>query len=189
MDFLSEVAWVVAAATKTGSGHNGTNWALILGIAGTALGFLALSWNIYNAISERTARRKPDVHASLVIDGADPNSSLAFMNAGPGLARGPQYLMVENGTLYQGGIGTAFLIAGAYKELDMGFRSTKLRSTLVWGYMDVDGNVHLRSNDGRQARYKHPTRVELGEAFTRFYPNEPLPPGRPLLPYLGEKKS
>ena len=130
----------------------------------------------------------PDVHASVTINGSGAHSSLALINAGPGLARHVLFLLVESGRICQGGIGTVFLLPEAHVELDLDFRSTKLRSTFVWGYMDIDGNVYVKSNDGKRVRYKHPARVELGDAFRRLYPKESLPDSRPLLPYLGEKE-
>jgi hypothetical protein len=179
---------VILALAESTPSDNGTDWTLILSLVATGLALISVGWNIYNAISERKAKRRPDVHASLVVDGADPNSALAFINAGPGMARNPLFLLLEDGHLCQGGIGTAFLPAEAHKEFDLGFRSTKRRSTFVWGYMDIDGNVHVKSNGGKHARHKHPARVELGEAFRQFYPSESLPASRPLLPYLGEKE-
>jgi hypothetical protein len=140
---------VVVALAESAASDNGTNWTLILSLFATGVALISLGWNIYNAITERRAKRKPDVHASVVFDGADPNSALAFVNAGPGMARNPMFLLLEDGHLCQGAIGTAFLLAEAHKELDLGFRSTKRRSTFVWGYMDIDGNVHVSRTTAR----------------------------------------
>jgi hypothetical protein len=41
--------------------------------------------------------------------------------------------------------------------------------------MDVDGNVHARSNDGGQKTLKHPAYVEIGTLFRAFYPTVSLP--------------
>jgi hypothetical protein len=79
---------IVALAESTPS-DNGTDWTLILSLVATGLALMSVGWNIYNAISERKAKRRPDVHASVVVDAADPNSALAFINAGPGMARNP----------------------------------------------------------------------------------------------------
>jgi hypothetical protein len=180
---------IIAATSQDMSGDGGTDWALVLGIIGTGLAAIVALWNIYNAISARKALRKPDVHASMVIDGAGINSSIAFVNAGPALARHPTWLLIENSQVYQGGIGSAFLLPQGHVDLPLPFRSQEIRSTFVWGYMDVDGNVHVRSNSGERARYEHPARVELGEVFKRFYPDVPIPPQRPTLPPLGEKEA
>jgi hypothetical protein len=69
---------IVALAESTPS-DNGTDWTLILSLVATGLALMSVGWNIYNAISERKAKRRPDVHASVVVDAADPNSALAFL--------------------------------------------------------------------------------------------------------------
>jgi hypothetical protein len=59
------------------------------------------------------------------------------------------------------------------------------RSILVLAYMDIDGNVHTKSNDNKFKLYKHPAKVEIGAVYEDFYGEAPpLPANRKL--YLGE---
>jgi hypothetical protein len=146
----------------------------------------AFIWNIVSWIGERRERRAPDVHGAVVVDHDKHQSVLVFANAGHGVARHLIYLLVENGAVYQGFVRNLFLRHMQQIESDpLPFASTSPRSTLVWAYMDADNNVHARSNNGDRYTYTHPTRVEVGEVFRRFYPGVLLP-ARPDLPNLGE---
>lgn len=165
------------------------NWTLALGITGTVLALTSLGWNVYNVVFERRERRRPNVHAVVVADPNEPpaNSKLAFVNSGHGMARHIQYLLVENGWTFLGGPDKPFLPFEGYAEVTLPVASKRARSNVVWAYMDIDGNVHTKSNDGKFKLYKHPARVEIGAVFEGFYPGEVLmlPPERRRF-HLGE---
>ena len=135
----------------------------------------SLIWNVINSRSERKARRSPDVHAVVSISAAGANSTLDFANAGPGLARYVEFLLVENGLAIHGGVGKPYLGLDQEATVNLPFASTVSRSTFIWAYMDTGHNVHARSNNGDLYLYTHPTRVDLGQIFQRFYPNVTIP--------------
>jgi hypothetical protein len=66
------------------------------------------------------------------------------------------------------------------------------RDTMVWGFMDIDGNVYLRSNknDRKTIKYrevrKRPNQlVDLIAFFREIYPDVAVPEETPILA-LGE---
>lgn len=169
-------------------GNAASGVAIYGAIVATGALFVALlssGWNIYNAITERRSRRRPDVHAVVVVYLDEDNSEIEFANAGPSLARQLTFLLVENDRVYQGHAHEAFLGPQERTTEVLPFKTSAPRSSLVWAYMDADHNVHARSNNGDRYVYEHPARVEIGEVFRRFYPSAGLPP-REQLPYLGE---
>jgi hypothetical protein len=165
--------------------------AMIVGASGTAIygaivasfGFVlacaSLVWNVINTVRDRRARRTPDVYAHLVIDLPTNNAALAFANAGSGLARGTLFLLVDGGKSYVGGLKVPYLKADERSELDLPQTfQPKLagRAILVWGFMDTDGNVHLRSNKTTEKRLvPHPSTVDLVDFFVEVYPDEAIP--------------
>jgi hypothetical protein len=149
------------------------------------VGLFSSGWNIYNAITERRSRRRPDVHGVVVVYLDAGHSEIEFANAGPSLARQLTFLLVENSQVYQGSTHEAFLGPQQRTTEPLPFKTTVPRSSLVWAYMDADHNVHAKSNNGDHYVYEHPAKVEIGEVFQRFYPTVTLPP-RGELPYLGE---
>lgn len=135
----------------------------------------SLIWNIVNALVARSQARLPDVHATLW----RTRRQLVFYNSGPATARHLVYLLVENGEVYQGSL-VPFLRSGGEESAELPFASVEDRSTFVWAYMDIDHNVHCKSNGDAFYIYQHPTRVEIGEVFTRFYPDVEIPPRDPI---------
>jgi hypothetical protein len=91
-------------------GASGADCGAVIGALGFALALGLAILAIYSAVRDRRDKRRPDVHAALVIDGARHSSALAFVNAGRALARHVMWLLVESGQAFQGGIEAAFLL-------------------------------------------------------------------------------
>jgi hypothetical protein len=158
-------------------------WGLILAAIGTGLALWSLGWNIRNARRERRERKVPDVYAVMAMRGnpAEP-SELAFVNAGRGVARSVQFLYVAEGRAALGGF--PFLLPEQAVTERLTFRATEYRSNFVWAYMDVDGRVYARSNDGTLAKHPPGAAVSLRGTFAAMYPDVILPDGRDL--FVGE---
>lgn len=45
----------------------------------------------------------------------------------------------------------------------------------IWGCRDVDQRLHLWSNDGRHKRLKRGDYPKAADAFSRMYPDVPVP--------------
>jgi len=159
------------------SGGGGVDWTLVLALVGTVLASAGLLWNILDALADRRDRKTPKVHGVIVTPagGQDP-SEVALVNAGRGVARSVQYLYVGQGHYVIGGHG--FLLPEQVEQHTLDFRVTAHRSTWVWAYMDVDGRVWARSNDGQMASHPKGVEVSLRVTFAKMYPDVPLPPGR-----------
>ena len=132
------------------------------------------SWNVYNALSERRARRTPDVHGA-VTGNPGEHSSLAFVNAGQGVARSVQYLYCEAPYSAMGGPGGAFLLPEQAAEVKLNFETRESQSTMVWLFMDVQGRVYARSNHGNRKVHPKGATVSLKETFAEMYPGVELP--------------
>jgi hypothetical protein len=172
---MSSVLPVILAAPAP-SGGGSSEWALALGVIGTILALSGLLWNVYNALTDRRARRTPDVHGVVAGNPGKP-SYLGFVNAGQGLARSVQYLLYEPPRTQFGGLGVTFLLPEQAVEIPLDFEIREMQSDMVWLYMDVQGRVYARSNYGKTKVHPKGSVVSLKETFIAMYPGVQLPEG------------
>lgn len=167
----------IDGALLLGAVHSGggSDWALVLGAIGTVLALGGLGWNVYNVVSDRRIRRTPDVHGIVMRSSTEP-SRIAFVNAGQGVARSVQYFYRDENRGVIGGHG--FLLPEHAEEHVLDFSADALRSTMVWAYMDVQGRVYAKSNDGQSRTHPRGAIVSLRKTFEEMYPEVKLPPGR-----------
>lgn len=155
-------------------------------IAGVSAAIAALAAAGATLLQFALLRQSKRPSLSLVITGHGTQqlgllrTELGVANAGPGMAVATGLLFVDDDVQWKGPIGDGHLLPGQKAALFTNGIATERARELAGVYRcrDVDGHVHMWSNDGRYRRAKASRRNpdwSLDQCFALMYPGVKLP--------------